>query len=103
MKNRKTMDDTASDLVSRLALEGGAKVRSTPFGPRWVFDETDQAQLESVLARAPRAWRSGEKVREFVTAFQSLFGVRNAVATGSGTAAIHAAAGALDLQPGDED
>lgn len=102
MKNRKTMDDTASDLVSRLALEGGAKVRSTPFGPRWVFDETDQAQLESVLARAPRAWRSGEKVREFVTAFQSLFGVRNAVATGSGTAAIHAAAGALDLQPGDE-
>ncbi len=88
--------------AAALAINGGEKLRPTPFGPRWVFGEEERAALSAVMDRAPRAWRNGEKVREFVTAFQSVFGVRGAIATGSGTAAVHAALGALDPEPGAE-
>ncbi len=87
---------------SELAINGGKPYRKEPFGPRWVFSAEDLRQLESVLDRADTAWRSGNKIREFTTAFQTLFGVRNAIATGSGTSAIHAAVAALNPNPGDE-
>jgi dTDP-4-amino-4,6-dideoxygalactose transaminase len=44
----------------------------------------------------------GRFVREFEERFAALTGVRRAVACASGTAAVHTALAALDLEPGDE-
>ncbi len=45
---------------------------------------------------------NGRMVTEFESAFAAAYGVPYAVASSSGTAAIHVALGALDLNPGDE-
>jgi perosamine synthetase len=45
---------------------------------------------------------TGPKVREFERAFAEFVGAREAVAVSNGTAALHAAMFAIDLQPGDE-
>jgi len=86
----------------RLAMEGGMPVRARAFGPRWIFDETDRQQVMEVLDRAPWEWRQGYKVREFSGLFAHSYGMRNAIPTGCGTSAIHAAIGALNPSPMDE-
>lgn len=86
----------------RLAIEGGMPVRARAFGPRWIFDETDRKQVTEVLDRAPWEWRQGYKVREFCGLFAQSYGMRNAIPTGCGTSAIHAAIGALNPGPMDE-
>lgn len=88
--------------ADRLAIDGGEPACRVTFGPRWVFDESDRAQIDAVIKRAATVWRSGDKLREFQSEFARRHGVAHAVPTGSGTAALHAAFGALDLEPGDE-
>lgn len=85
-----------------LALHGGEPACRCEFGPRWVFDEADRAQLAQLMDRAERVWRSGDKLREFQQAFARAFDLRHVVPSGSGTSALHAAFGALDFEPGDE-
>ncbi|MEF8756296.1 MAG: DegT/DnrJ/EryC1/StrS family aminotransferase [Accumulibacter sp.] len=89
-------------ISDRLAIEGGMPVRARAFGPRWIFDETDRQQVLEVLDRAPWEWRQGYKVREFSGLFAQCYGMRNAIPTGCGTSAIHAAIGALNPSPMDE-
>jgi len=88
--------------AERLAIDGGEPACKCAFGPRWVFDESDRAQVEAVMNRAATVWRSGDKLREFQAEFARLHGVAHAVPTSSGTAALHGAFGALDFEPGDE-
>jgi len=89
-------------ISDRLAMEGGLPVRARAFGPRWIFDETDRQQVMEVLDRAPWEWRQGYKVREFSGLFAQSYGMKNAIPTGCGTSAIHAAIGALNPSPMDE-
>lgn len=100
-----TFDDQSllpDSAINRLAIDGGEPACTIAFGPRWVLDESDRAQVDTVMQRAVRVWRSGDKLREFQAAFAQVYGVAHAVPTGSGTAALHATFGALDLEPGDE-
>jgi dTDP-4-amino-4,6-dideoxygalactose transaminase len=85
-----------------LAIDGGAPVRTRPFAPRWNFDDAEKAQVLEVMDRAATAWRSGFKVREFTQALAKRYGVRQVIATSSGTASVHAAIGALNPEPGSE-
>jgi perosamine synthetase len=94
--------DQQIDLTDKLALHGGEPSCKVNFGPRWVFDETDRLQLQQVMDRGEKVWRSGDKLREFQRELAKAFGIREVVPTGSGTAAIHAAFGALNFEPGDE-
>jgi len=62
---------------------------------------------EAELAAANAALASGQltngpKVAEFEAQFADYIGTQHAVAVSSGTAALHAALAALDVQPGDE-
>lgn len=93
--------DRGSDLSDRLAIEGGAPVRATllPYG-RQSVDEADIAEVVKVLRSN---WlTTGPKVAEFEEAFAAAVGARHAVAVSSGTAALHAAAFAAGIGPGDE-
>ena len=85
-----------------LALDGGTRVRDEPFPRRVVFGD-DEVRLVSEAIRSQDlfGW-SGRFVDEFQQGFAALYGARHAVASTSGTAAIHVAVGAVDPNPGDE-
>ena len=85
----------------RLAIDGGTPVRERllPYGRQWVDDGDISAVVESLHSD----WlTTGPKVGEFEEAFAARVGARHAVAVSSGTAALHAAAFACGLGPGDE-
>jgi perosamine synthetase len=84
-----------------LAIHGGSPVRSTllPYG-RQSIDESD---IQAVVETLRSDWlTTGPKVAEFEDALATWVGVKYAVSFSSGTAALHAAAFAAGLQPGDE-
>ena len=61
------------------------------------------AEAEAVRAVAASGWiTQGAKVRELEAAFARLCGTGHAVATATGTAALHVALAALGVGPGDE-
>lgn len=88
--------------MEKLAIDGGEKVRETPFPQRTPFGEEEvRFVTEAIRSQNLFAW-DGHFVRDFEKAFAGLYGAKFAVAATSGTAAIHLAVGALDPNPGDE-
>src|ERR1700739_3350379 len=84
-----------------LAIDGGKPVRENllPYA-RQSIDEDDIRAVVEVL-RSP--WlTTGPKVGEFEEQFAACVGTKHAVAFSSGTAALHGAAFAAGLRPGDE-
>lgn len=84
-----------------LAVDGGTPVRSTllPYG-RQSIEEDD---IQSVVDVLRSDWlTTGPKVSEFEEAFAVRVGAKSAVSFSSGTAALHGAAFAAGLKPGDE-
>ena len=60
-------------------------------------------EIEAVAEVLRSGWAGlGPKTREFETAFSQYIGCGQSVGTNSGTAGLHLAAMALNLQPGDE-
>ena len=88
--------------TDKLAIDGGTPLRTEPFGNRHDLGEPELAQLMQIVDDAQEQWHSGYKVREFEDGFARRHGVKYAVATDSGTGAIHAAVAAIDPEPGDE-
>ncbi len=88
--------------TTRLAIEGGTPVRARPFPGRDPFGAADEERLRRVLRQQTAFFPQGTQVYEYERRFAESYGLRHAVASTSGTAAIHVALGALDLEPGDE-
>jgi perosamine synthetase len=89
--------------VSReaLALDGGTPVRETllPYGRQSIGEDEIQAVVDVLRSD----WlTTGPKVAEFEEAFAAWVGAKYAVSFSSGTAALHGAAFAAGLKPGDE-
>lgn len=83
------------------AILGGLPVRETllPYG-RQSIDESD---IQAVVETLRSDWlTAGPKVAEFEEAMAAWVDAKYAVSFSSGTAALHAAAFATGLQPGDE-
>src|SRR6266536_6362140 len=92
---------TTAPTREALAVHGGVPVRSTllPYGRQSITEEDIQAVVDVLRSD----WlTTGPKVEEFEKAFAELVGARAAVAVNSGTAALHAAAYACRIGPGDE-
>jgi perosamine synthetase len=84
-----------------LAIDGGKPIRSTylPYGRQSVEESDIQAVVEVLRS----GWlTTGPKVEEFEEAFASRVGAEHAVSFSSGTAALHGAAFAAGLKPGEE-
>lgn len=87
------MTDTVSpDLV--LPDDQGAGGRS--------FDARVMELLAEVIASGTLTATKGAVTPRFEQQFADLLGVRHAIACASGSAAVHAAVAALELEPGDE-
>ena len=89
------------DDKNTLAVEGGSPVRNTllPYGHQCI----DEDDIKAVVDVLRSDWlTTGPKVAEFEKRFAEMVGAKYAVAVNSGTAALHAAAFAAGIGPGDE-
>ncbi len=86
----------------KLAIEGGTPVRTRPFPARDPFGPGDEHQLREVLSSQTAFFPRGTKVYQFERRICALYGVSHAVASTSGTSAIHVAIGAINPEPGEE-
>ena len=87
--------------ATRLAIEGGAPARSTflPYAHQVISDDDVAAVAEALRSD----WlTTGPRVPAFEGLLVEATGARHAVAFSSGTAALHGAAVAAGLGPGDE-
>lgn len=88
--------------MATLAINGGTPVRTRPFPGRQPFGLPDAQQVLEALNQQTLFFASGHKVYDFQSQFCDLYGVQHAVASTSGTSAIHVALGAINPDPGDE-
>ena len=99
-----TILSTPASGSGKPAILGGDSVRKGSW-PRWPQgSQLAEDLLEQVLYshRWTRIAGTGNLVIEFEKAWARMLGVKHAVATNGGTAALHCALKAIDLEPGDE-
>ncbi|MCD9025128.1 DegT/DnrJ/EryC1/StrS family aminotransferase [Cohnella silvisoli] len=87
---------------NRLALHGGPKTKTTPFGTGKRFGLEEARELLEALEQNTLFYHFGAKVKKFLADFNELYGAARSVAVSSGTAAIHVALGAAGITVGDE-
>ncbi|MBM3475628.1 MAG: DegT/DnrJ/EryC1/StrS family aminotransferase [Armatimonadetes bacterium] len=88
--------------MEKLAIDGGPKAMAHAFGTgkKWGYPELKE--ILDVFDSGAYYRYGGSKVIAFEKAFARAYGVRHAVASTSGTAAIHVALGMLNPEPGSE-
>lgn len=86
----------------KLAIHGGSKVKTTPFGTGKRFGIEEVKEVVEALEQNTLFYHSGKKVKQFLQDFNTMYGLRYSVATSSGTAAIHVALCAAGISVGDE-
>lgn len=88
--------------MSKLAINGGAKVRETPFTSWPIWDESDVAAVADVV-RSGKWWSvGGTKVKEFEAAFAEYVDCKHGVCVPNGTLALLVGLKALGIGFGDE-
>lgn len=93
--------------MSKLALDGGVPVISTPLpsfrdnSGRSIGKE-EAEEIKEVLDSGSLSFIVGQKTKQFEVAFAERYGCDIAVAVSSGTASLHAAVLYLNPEPGDE-
>ncbi|MBC7289107.1 MAG: DegT/DnrJ/EryC1/StrS family aminotransferase, partial [Armatimonadetes bacterium] len=96
--------------MQELAIHGGPKTRDTSVKP-WpsvsnasgrMFGEEELQLIREVIESGCLFRYGGKMVETFEREMAAKYGVKHAVAVTSGTAALHTAVAALDLNPGDE-
>ena len=88
--------------MEKLAIYGGEKVKTTPFGTGKRFGKEELKHLEEALNQNTLFYWYGKKVKELNAKFADMYGMKHCVATSSGTAALHTALGACGVTAGDE-
>jgi dTDP-4-amino-4,6-dideoxygalactose transaminase len=88
--------------MSRLAIDGGRPVRTSPM-PGWPrFDEEDLDTVREVLASGRVNYWTGDHGRRFEAEFAEAVGVRHAVAVCNGSVALELALRAVGVGRDDE-
>ena len=90
-----------SQVASKLAVRGGAPVRTKGFSGWPIWDrEHDEERVLSVLRSG--VWSRAKVVAEFEKKYAELLGAKRCLATTHGTTALLTALNALDIGVGDE-
>ncbi|MBE7024812.1 MAG: DegT/DnrJ/EryC1/StrS family aminotransferase [Ruminococcaceae bacterium] len=88
--------------MEKLAIHGGEKAKTVPYGSGKRFGQEELVQLQEALEQNTLFYWTGNKVKMLTNKFAELYGAKYCVAASSGTAAIHVALGALGIGEGDE-
>ncbi|HWB95046.1 MAG TPA: DegT/DnrJ/EryC1/StrS family aminotransferase [Bryobacteraceae bacterium] len=92
----------ASGANSKLALQGGTPVRTTPF-PSWPRTAPADEQALVAVVKTGRWYRgAGKQVDRFEEKYASLLGAKHCLATANGTSALITSLYGLGVEPGDE-
>lgn len=89
-------------MKEKLAIYGGKPVRKKPFPERKPFGKEEIKEVTEALKSQNLFRFGGNKVENLEKEFARKYKVKYAVASTSGTAAIHIAIGAINPDPGDE-
>jgi perosamine synthetase len=92
---------TVGTAAKNLAINGGPKTKTTPYGTGKRFGDEEKRQLAEALDQQTLFYAAGKKTREFRERFASRYGIKHCVTCTSGTAAIHIALAACNVKPGD--
>ncbi len=94
--------------MDKLVIDGGKPIRKKPFPSRIMFDKREVKVITEMMKKATKENTAkyldryaGPQVDTYEKEFAKFFGTKFATAVSSGTAAIHSAIGALELEPGD--
>lgn len=85
-----------------LAVDGGRPVRTEPFPRRTPFGQEEVKLVTQALESQNLFSVRGTMVKGLEEEFAGAYGMKYCAASSSGTASLHIAIGALDLEPGDE-
>ncbi len=85
-----------------LALFGGTKTKTTPFGKGRRLGERELAELTEAIQSDVLFYVFGTKVKTMESTMKTMYGMKFCNGCSSGTAAVHIALGALGLAPGSE-
>jgi perosamine synthetase len=96
------MSNDREDSMEKLAVDGGRKVRESPFPKRAPFGAREEELLIEAVRSQNLFGKSGRFVKEFEASFANVYGVNHAQSSTGGSAAVHLAVGAVDPNPGDE-
>ena len=88
--------------TSKLAIDGGTPVRSTPLPPWPNFEPEEIEAAERVLRSGKVNYWTGEEGRQFEKEYAEYVGTKYAVAVANGTVGLELALYALGIGPGDE-
>lgn len=97
--------------MSKLAINGGEKVRNQLFPAyRVIGEEEEKAVVEvlrsGILSKYLGCWADdfygGPQVQAMEKEWAEFYGVKHAISVNSATSALYCAAGAIGLEPGDE-
>lgn len=86
----------------RLAVYGGERALPKSFDASPTFGMPELKNLTRVILSRRLTCTEGDMVNRFQSEYAEMVGASHAVASTSGTSAIHVALGALGLNPGDE-
>jgi len=87
---------------TKLAIEGGTPIRSTPMSAWPVFDDSAIDVVSSVLKSGRVNYWTGEEGKLFEREFADYVGTSHAITLANGTLALELALRALGVGPGDE-
>ena len=89
--------------LDKLAIDGGAPIRTAPWPARYLFGEEEKAAAMALFDRAIESGQAfgynGEEEEGYCREFCEFMGGGYADAVNSGTAAMYVALRALDLEP----
>ena len=88
--------------MEKLALLGGPKAKSVPYGTGKRFGEEELTQLREALEQNTLFYWFGQKTKQFREKFAAMYSMPYCTTSSSCTAAIHTALGTLGVGPGDE-
>lgn len=88
--------------MEKLAIFGGEKTKTSPYGSGCRFGSDELNQLKEALEQNTLFYWTGSKVKTLTSKFAKMYGANYCVAASSGTAAIHTALGAIGVGQGDE-
>ena len=88
--------------MEKLAIHGGPKTKTTPFGRGRRFGEEEKREVLEVLDSDVLFYVFGSKVKAMEAKMREMYGLKYCSGCSSGTAAVHIALGALALSPGQE-
>ncbi len=88
--------------TEKLAIDGGAKAKTVPYGTSLRFTGNELAYLQQALEQRTLFYGHGQMVRRACELMQQYTGMPHAVACTSGSASVHLGVIAAGIGPGDE-